>query len=171
MLNRLLVPDTSLDDSVTPSLLELLDDVDAAAESDYRSSGETIAQDLKEKPDMAQRVNIIVESDLSGEAGASTLSFGLDGSTYEIDLTADEAADFRETLSKYLAVARKVKGGRVTRRTSTAPNAATGNAERPVGIPPAKVRKWAKDNGYDLPSRGRIPAEVMEAYNAANPAA
>ncbi|HAM13781.1 MAG TPA: hypothetical protein DCO91_10820, partial [Microbacterium sp.] len=30
------------------------------------------------------------------------------------------------------------------------------------------VRAWAKENGYSVSERGRVPASVLEAYNAAN---
>ncbi|HZU92839.1 MAG TPA: histone-like nucleoid-structuring protein Lsr2 [Microbacterium sp.] len=32
----------------------------------------------------------------------------------------------------------------------------------------AAIRAWANDNGYTLSERGRIPAPVVEAYNAAH---
>ena len=112
---------------------------------------------------MAQKVNIILVSDLSGEeipqGEGETISYGLDGVDYEIDLTSAEAEKFRGLLSDHLAVSRRV-GGRRQRGTSSA---ATQN-----GPSAAEIRAWAKENGYDVPDRGRIPAEAREAYEAAH---
>lgn len=105
---------------------------------------------------MAQRVNILVESDLSGDADASTVEFGLDGTAYEIDLTDKEQAKLRDALAKYVGAGRKVTGKRSKRASSqTGPSARV-------------IREWAKDNGYDVPDRGRIPADVREAFDSAN---
>ena len=110
----------------------------------------------QEDTGMAQKVNIVVESDLSGAADASTVAFGLDGTNYEIDLTDKEAEKFRDVMSKYLAVARKVgKGPRRSAQQQSGPSAKV-------------IREWAQENGHDVPERGRIPAEVREAYNAAH---
>lgn len=113
----------------------------------------------KGAPDMAQKVNIIVESDLSGKPDAETVSFGLDGANYEIDLTTQEQEKMRETFAKYVGAGRKVTG---SRRRASSPAA-------PQSGPSAKViREWAQENGHEVPDRGRIPAEVREAYNAAH---
>ena len=91
------------------------------------------------------------------------MEFAFDGSTYEIDLSDDNVDKFRESISDYVAAARKVSG----RRTGTtgAPKAAPkrGNSEEL-----AKVREWAKENGYEVSSRGRISTQVQEAYAAAH---
>ena len=108
---------------------------------------------------MAQRVSITVESDLSGNADASTLEFGLDGQAYEVDLTDAEQEKFRAALAKYVGVARTVGKGK-------------GKGKRAAAVsdgPSAKVvREWAQANGHEVPDRGRIPAEIREAYVAAN---
>jgi hypothetical protein len=108
---------------------------------------------------MAQRVNIEVLSDLSDKPDASTVTFGLDGTEYEIDLTDDEAGKFRDALAKYVGAARPVRGARKARKQAAS---ATG------GPSPKEVREWAQANGHDVPARGRIPAEVREAYDAAH---
>lgn len=104
---------------------------------------------------MAQRVNILVESDLSGEPEAETLTFGLDGHTYEIDLTATEQEEMRGLLATYVGAARPVRNGRKSSAKSSGPSAKA-------------IREWAQDQGMDVPDRGRIPAEVREAYTAAH---
>lgn len=108
---------------------------------------------------MAQRVNIEVTSDLSGKGDADTVTFGWQGATYEIDLTEAEAEKFADTLSKYLAVARKVTAARQPRKGS---NRANG------GPSPRAIREWANANGMQVPERGRIPADVRDAYRQAH---
>lgn len=109
---------------------------------------------------MAQKQTVTYVSDLSGaditDNDAPTIQFGWDGTDYTIDLTAKEAEAFYKAVSKYIDAGTKVsKSNKRTKKTATGPNA-------------ADVRGWAKDNGYDVPQRGRIPSDVMDAYNAAN---
>lgn len=108
---------------------------------------------------MAQRVNIVLVDDLDGTAADESVTFGLDGTTYEIDLTGANAASLREALSTYVEHARKVTGGtRRGRKTSSA--ASTSNTKA--------VREWAKSKGLEVSERGRISADVQQAYDAAH---
>lgn len=107
---------------------------------------------------MAQKVNIVLVDDLDGSDATETVSFALDGTTYEIDLNDGNARALREALSGYVGHARKVTGSRRGRRTSTAAGGASAK----------DVRAWARANGHDVPERGRIPADVRSAYDAAN---
>lgn len=104
---------------------------------------------------MAQRVQIILEDDLDGGNADETVKFGLDGAEYEIDLSKKNAAALRKALAPYTASARKASGRR--RRGSATKGASDA----------ATIREWASDNGYEVSSRGRIPAELREAYVAA----
>ena len=108
---------------------------------------------------MAQKVHIVLEDDLDGSEATETVSFALDGTSYEIDLNADNAAKLRDALAVYIGHGRKVTGGgrRGARRVAAAGGASAKD-----------VREWARANGYDVPDRGRIPAEVRSAYEAAN---
>ncbi|MDH2414223.1 Lsr2 family protein [Nocardioides sp. CER19] len=110
---------------------------------------------------MAQKVHIVLEDDLDGSEATETVSFALDGTSYEIDLNDDNAAKLRDALAVYIGHGRKVTGGgrRGGGRRSAA---ATG------GTSAKEIRDWARSNGYDVPDRGRIPAEVRSAYEAAN---
>lgn len=110
---------------------------------------------------MAQKVQIILEDDLDGGEADETVSFALDGTSYEIDLNEANATKMREALAPYVGHARKVTGSRGGRRSST--KSAGGS-----GPSPKEVREWARENGHDVPDRGRIPAEVREAYDAAH---
>ncbi|QCW49685.1 Lsr2 family protein [Nocardioides dongxiaopingii] len=110
---------------------------------------------------MAQKVNIILVDDIDGSEATETVTFGLDGASYEIDLNDDHAQELREALAGYVGNARRVAGSRRGPRKSSAP-ADTG------GTSAAEVRDWARSNGFDVPERGRIPGAVREAFDAAN---
>jgi hypothetical protein len=105
---------------------------------------------------MAQRVNIVLVDDIDGSDATETVAFGLDGTSYEIDLNDKNAAKLRDALASYVGHARKV-GGRRTR--SSAKASATGASAK-------EIRDWARSNGYKVPDRGRIPADVREAFDA-----
>ncbi|MEO9324331.1 Lsr2 family protein [Nocardioides sp. C4-1] len=112
---------------------------------------------------MAQKVNITLVDDIDGSDADETVTFGLDGATYEIDLNSDNATSLREALAGYVGNARKVSGGRRAATRKSAPAAAANS-----GSSAAEVREWARSNGYEVPDRGRIPAHVREAFDAAN---
>ncbi|MFD3399857.1 Lsr2 family protein [Kribbella sp. NPDC058693] len=110
---------------------------------------------------MAQRTQVFLTDDLEGvdiPAGkGETLTFALDGQTYEIDLTNKNAGALRKVLSPYVGAGRRVKtsrGARV-RHTRVGPDATT-------------LREWARANGYEVNDRGRVPNEIREAFEAAN---
>nr|WP_297082977.1 Lsr2 family protein [uncultured Demequina sp.] len=104
---------------------------------------------------MAQKVQVVLVDDLDGGEAAETVSFSVDNASYEIDLSAENAAKFREELSAWTSKARKV-------------SAAKRGAGRARRADSAKVRSWAKANGYDISERGRISTEIRDAYAAAN---
>ena len=108
---------------------------------------------------MAQRVNIILVDDIDGSDATETVTFGLDGTTYEIDLNDANAAALREALSGYVGHARKVSGGRRGRRTSSSSGTSSNTRA---------VRDWARENGYEVSDRGRISADIQQAYDAAH---
>lgn len=111
---------------------------------------------------MAQRVHIVLEDDLDGTVATESVSFGLDGASYEIDLNEKNAAKLREVLSGYVGHARKVGAakGRRGRRTSSAA-ANDGHSAR-------EIRDWARSNGMKVPDRGRVSAKVRQAFDAAH---
>ncbi|MGN8026567.1 histone-like nucleoid-structuring protein Lsr2 [Microbacterium sp. 22242] len=114
---------------------------------------------------MARKIVHQLVDDIDGtvlEVGeGETVHFSLDGSAFEIDLTGAHAAELREALAPY------VSAGRRTQRTGNGRPAAS--AKRANRNPEtASIRAWAGENGYKLSERGRIPAEVIDAYRAAN---
>jgi hypothetical protein len=107
---------------------------------------------------MAQKVKIILVDDLDGGSADETVRFGLDGVGYEIDLSSSNAAELRSAVERFVAKARKTSGGRATRTKIS------GGRNQDS----AQIRQWARDNGYAVNSRGRIQAEIQEAYQKAN---
>ncbi|NYF98835.1 histone-like nucleoid-structuring protein Lsr2 [Janibacter cremeus] len=107
---------------------------------------------------MAQRVEIILEDDIDGGDATETVTFGLDGVTYEIDLNDSNAAALRDALAGYVGAGRRVAG----RRSSGSSSSRSNSGEL------AKIRQWARSNGYDVSDRGRISKKVREAYAKAN---
>ncbi|HEY0187099.1 MAG TPA: Lsr2 family protein [Cellulomonas sp.] len=109
---------------------------------------------------MAQKVQVLLVDDIDGGTADETVTFALDGVSYEIDLTAAHAVELRDALATWVANARKV-GGRSS--------AARSGAARPRRSSDAgAVRAWAKENGFEISERGRISAEIREAYDAAH---
>ncbi|MFJ5220528.1 Lsr2 family protein [Streptomyces sp. NPDC088354] len=108
---------------------------------------------------MAQRVQVLMTDDIDGTEGAETIGFGLDGISYAIDLGEENAAKLRDALAPYVGAARRQRGanGRVRRSGPAEPKEDT-----------AAIRAWAKDNGYKINDRGRVPREVREAYAKAH---
>jgi hypothetical protein len=106
---------------------------------------------------MAQKVHIVLVDDLDGSDATETVSFGLDGTSYEIDLNDKNATALRDALSGFVGHARKV-GSSSRRRRSTASS----------GPGASEIRDWARTNGMKVSDRGRVSAEVRQAYDAAH---
>jgi len=110
---------------------------------------------------MAQRTVVQLEDDIDGGEASETISFGVDGALYEIDLNEDNAAALRDALAEFIDAARRTSSG--TRRRSPRKSAPI-----PVVAPDSRaVRAWATAHGIAVSARGRIPATVLEQYAAA----
>ena len=115
---------------------------------------------------MAQRVEYILEDDLDGGTADQTVQFGLDGVEYEIDLSSENYDKLRDTLAPWVGVARRTGGRRKRTGGSAAaprPAAAEGSANNT-----SDIRSWAQENGFEVSSRGRVSAEVRDAYEKAH---
>jgi len=109
---------------------------------------------------MAQKVHIVLEDDIDGGEAAETIVFGLDGTSYEIDLNSKNAAALRDALAPYIGHGRKQSGaGRRGRRSGSATSGKHSARE---------VRDWARANGFKVTDRGRVAREVQEAFDAAH---
>jgi hypothetical protein len=117
------------------------------------------------------RVELIDDRD--GSAADETVDFGLDGITYQIDLNEKNAAELRELLLPYTAAARRTGPGGIARlrvegvagSRPARPARSTADRERLTAI-----RQWGKANGYTISDRGRIPQDVVDAFDAAQSA-
>ena len=106
---------------------------------------------------MAQKVHIVLVDDIDQSDAEETVSFGLDGKQFAIDLNAVNARKLRDALAPYVAHARPVSGRGGRRSPAKAGGAAA-----------SEIRAWARENGFDVPDRGRVSAEVREAYASAH---
>jgi hypothetical protein len=107
---------------------------------------------------MARKTYVELIDDLNGEKAEETVSFALDGVAYEIDLSAANAAAFREELGSWVEKARRV-GGRRSRGTASARSGSNDSA---------RIREWAREAGYEVPDRGRISGTIRKAYEEAH---
>lgn len=104
--------------------------------------------------------------DLDGSAAERTVRLGLDGQVYELDLNAKNIATLEKIMKPYLEAARSLSPS--TRRRASSPRRSTpSSTQRGPRRDLSAVRDWARTNGYNVTDRGRIPATVMQAYEAA----
>ncbi|WP_462418559.1 histone-like nucleoid-structuring protein Lsr2 [Kytococcus sp. Marseille-QA3725] len=115
---------------------------------------------------MVQRHVTILEDDLDGGEATETVTFSLEGVSYEIDLNAENAAKLRDDLADWVAHARRSGGRRSgTSRRSSAGSSTTGAArKREI----AAIREWGRANGWEVSDRGRLSADLEEAYAKAH---
>lgn len=109
---------------------------------------------------MAQRVQVVLEDDLDGGKASETVSFALDGVSYEIDLSDKNAAKLRDALASWVGHARRAGGRGGVARRGRARTAGAGNDL-------AAMRQWGRKNGFKVSDRGRISAELQAAYSKA----
>jgi hypothetical protein len=109
---------------------------------------------------VASRTIVEVTDDLDGSKADETIQFTIDGTSFEIDLSTAHAKDLRNVLEPYMRAGRKTGSRRDGRRRA-------GSVMREHDQI-AAIRDWAKTHGLKVSDRGRISAEVQEAYNAAH---
>ena len=112
---------------------------------------------------MAQRVQVVLEDDVDGGEASETVLFGLDGVNYEIDLNDDNASKLRDALATWVGHARR-SGGR--KASGGGRKASAGSSAKRSDL--SEVREWARSNGYEVSDRGRVSAQVQEAYDKAH---
>ena len=112
---------------------------------------------------MEQKVLVQLVDDLDGTSSqdVSTVLFGLDGVSYEIDLSDSNAERLRDSVAEFVDSARRT-GGRIKRGVRPAQSGKSNNSGEA-----GQIREWALDNGFELAGRGRIPSHVVEAYKEA----
>lgn len=107
---------------------------------------------------MAQKMQILLIDDVDGGEADETVTFGVDGVTYEIDLSTDKADKLRESLAPYLSAGRRT-GGR-----SGKPSPRAGKTR--LGADPQAARAWAKSHHIEINDRGRVPGPIIDAFEA-----
>jgi hypothetical protein len=108
---------------------------------------------------MSRNVSVVITDDLDGSEGAGPVRFGLDGTSYEIDLSEANRTRLEEELAPFIAAGRRAS--RDSRRRS-------GTRTASLSVDRAAVRAWARDAGMEISERGRISAEVLRQYEAAH---
>jgi hypothetical protein len=110
---------------------------------------------------MARKVEMKLVDDIDGGTADETLKFGVDGTSYEIDVNAKHAEELRASLAKFILSARRVgRGGVVASRARAAAPARNDRAQNQA------IREWAKRKKIELSDRGRIPRTIVEQYEA-----
>lgn len=119
---------------------------------------------------MAQKVVVSLVDDLDSSEADETVEFGIDGVTYEIDLSESNAAALRDVLADYVAHARRSGGRRKSGAAQAAsPRRGSGGGRAAVDREQNQaIREWARKQGMTVSERGRIPSEVSEAYHKAH---
>ena len=112
---------------------------------------------------MAKRVHVVLEDDLDGTPAEETVSFALDGGSYEIDLNSGNASALRDALAKYVGAARKAGSSGRPHNARSRPGGAQVDREQIKAI-----RDWARRSGHQVSDRGRIAGPIVEAFNQAH---
>lgn len=119
---------------------------------------------------MAKKIVQLVEfvDDLDGspvdEADVQTVKFSYKGTDYKIDLKPANAKKLDDALNKYIAAAEKVSHSRGRAAATSRPGTGSGRSKEDL----AAIREWAGKNGHEVSPRGRVPASVLEAFDAAH---
>lgn len=111
---------------------------------------------------MAKQTTVTVVDDMDGTPGASNVEFGLDGKSYEMDLSEANSERLRKLLAPFVKAARKVGSG-PKRHLSSVPASRTARSTSDKEENRA-IREWARGQGMELADRGRIPGSIVEAY-------
>ena len=115
---------------------------------------------------MAKQTITQLIDDIDGSEAEETILFGIDGANYEIDLNAKNAGKLRDALAVYIGHATPIRRTRAAASSSSRSSGGSSPARTDREQTQA-IREWARASGYDVKDRGRIPAEIVEAYNSA----
>jgi hypothetical protein len=116
---------------------------------------------------VAQKVQVVLECDIceGGKPGTETIPFGLDGSSYEIDLCDKHAKNLRDSVAQFVGAGRRASsgGGRSGGRSSGRRPSGGGDRQRTQ-----EIRAWARSKGIKVSERGRLSSDIVNQYEAAN---
>lgn len=106
---------------------------------------------------MAKKVSVELVDDFDGESTAQeTVGFGVDGCSYEIDLSSEHADQLRNDFQRWAGHARRINGRKASR---------TGRAPIPREQL-VEIREWARRRGHKVADRGRISKKIVDAFNS-----
>lgn len=113
---------------------------------------------------MAQKVQVLLVCDIceGGKPGSETIGFGVDGSSYEIDLCDKHAKNLRDSVAQYVGAARRATSGRAGGR-GRGRSSGGGDRQRTQ-----EIRAWARSKGIKVSERGRLSSDIVAKYEAAN---
>lgn len=106
---------------------------------------------------MARKVQMILLDDIDGGDAKRTATFALDGKNYEIDLNEANLDKLSEALAPFIDKARRSPAGGGRRPAVRRADSSGGDA--------SAVRSWAREHGYEVSDRGRVPKEIRDAYD------
>lgn len=113
---------------------------------------------------MAKKITVAIIDDVDSESVAEeSIEFSIDGITYEIDLSSRHASKLRSDLRVWVEHARRTSGRRRSATLTSSRKRSSGDQAQS-----ALIRAWAIKNGTAISARGRIPAEIVDAFHAAN---
>ncbi len=110
---------------------------------------------------MAQKTIVKTYDDLDGseiDAEGRSVTFSLEGASYEIDLSSKNVEKLREDFRRYTEKARRVTGR----------GSRSGKAAEPAPVDTKAVRAWAEEQGLGVSTRGRLSTELIEQYRASH---
>lgn len=115
---------------------------------------------------MARKIVVTLIDDFDRTSAADeTVSFGIDGMTYEIDLSETNAAELRKAFDQWIPAARRTGRVKGSRRRRAEPSKRADTSSPRADMP--AIRAWAHENGHTVSTRGRIAADIVTAYDQA----
>jgi hypothetical protein len=110
---------------------------------------------------MAKETITRLVDDLDGGVAHETVTFGLDGHLYEIDLSTKNAKKLRSELASFVE-----HGSRVSARAERPVRPGSGSSTAPIHPDQNRaIREWAHAKGYQIASRGRIKQDIIDAFH------
>lgn len=117
---------------------------------------------------MAQKVTVTMIDDLDGSVAVETVPLALDGDTYEIDLSSENAGKLRGSMAEYVKAARKLTGigAKPRARRGDKPGMGSGPGANYSATQRKEIRNWCLEHGARMGERGRLPEWAYEAWEA-----
>jgi hypothetical protein len=117
---------------------------------------------------VAERVTIELVDDLDGSVADETVHFTWEGKPLVIDLNKKNVDKLRKAIEPFAAAARPDGTGqaRAARRPLSS-GSSSAKRQQDSGAATSVIRAWARENGIEVPDRGRLKPDVLRAWEAA----